>query len=1307
MESEGRGGLSAMLLAMVTAIGILLSGLVQHRPAASEGPGEKQRGEASNLHDEIKTSPATAAALSEGGSVDEPKRGSLAEFLQSRFGDCSSAGTPPVTFLIATLPDPDRSGLVYIYERNREAIQRALEALGYGLEAEFLPWPHREAAHPEDTPGVILYRHRRFNDMVAVLAIGETATAGIHRKALAAALDGVSSDVSCPLCSLRGPSCSKADISKVPRACPQHVRILGPTFSGSANSLESTLETWNLGCGLAVPSYRVVSGTATAVTPARDGILDRSYRATVLPDTTVITAMAELLHEQDAQPEDVAILHEANTTFGREVSAEASSWLSIPFPLHIHRIAEAHQQATADDADTLWPRRKVLPLPDQDKGNPGNFFDSPSGTELTSRDLVLTNILETLMRERIRYVGLFATDVLDRLFLAREIRSHCPDTRLITFGADVLYEYPAYRADVEGMTILTTYPLFSMNQLWTPPHVGDTQRLEFPSATAQGVYNATLALMLPDIVGTVSFPPNSRISQATVTLQSTDPARSGTLAVRTQIKDRGVYRFEGIQPGPYGISIDADGLASFRGQLFRLPGSTAEVNVQLEYHSSRVTPESSRALPRLTEYAKPFARAPLDKIAPPVWVMAAGWNGLWPVAVRDHAWTRHAQIGDIAYEPTHHPPLRWPSGLMFEIAFSVVVVVALLFWSALGGRSLVRRRQESIALLQPILSLLQRPGFSSQPASLPPECVRPRLTMQFAVWSTLYGMTLTCMLTFVAPGILSWLVSPFREWYRDHGLSLMRTDLLSRAAAYLGMVIFPIFIILGAWRQCDLAWVLWKAVRSSPVPPWAARANTTMARNVRLFLARWAHSERHKATGTAAGKRLARWVRRQVALDDVARRLEREWNAAVRVWYLIVTTSGFLFWPFLVFAIALPHLFPGGNAGLGLMFALLRTRALDSGLSPLLPMLFIGTAAITLALYNLARCRMVEQIRQPESFVEHFATGPIRNLEIMVRDMVKRPAVMLPGFWVVATILVVMMILEFRGTTVPGVDGLRYDNVFAAGAVFLYIGLMVSYARFVGVWVIFRRLLGTAADQWFAAGFKRWGRDAAREGEEARRGDPNGAVVALVNLGQVLVGRDVVRALSTQELLTRARTDHTIALEKLTDGDHDSAIIARARVQASLCEFGRRYSPHTESGASSLREGDDIDAAAEFAAGCMTLFIQPVMGQLRRLVSFVTIGLMLLLAAVTSYPFGGKQSILTLCWGMVVLLVPVSFVVFLQMEKDPVLSMLSGTEAGRVTWSRQLFGRVGAHVVVPLLGIFGAQWSRGFGSIVRALLGGA
>ena len=117
---------------------------------------------------------------------------------------------------------------------------------------------------------------------------------------------------------------------------------------------------------------------------------------------------------------------------------------------------------------------------------------------MQAAELTLSNLLSTISREQYGYVGIVATDVRDATFLAREVRDHCPATVLFTLNSDLLYAYPDVNSATRGMIIVTPYPLFNLEQLWTYGYGGGKTRLQFSNQASEGVYNATLALLHQD-----------------------------------------------------------------------------------------------------------------------------------------------------------------------------------------------------------------------------------------------------------------------------------------------------------------------------------------------------------------------------------------------------------------------------------------------------------------------------------------------------------------------------------------------------------------------------------------------------------------------------------------------------------------------------------------------------------------------------------------------------------------------------------------------------------------------------------------
>jgi hypothetical protein len=447
--------------------------------------------------------------------------------------------TLPVEFLIATVPDPKDSSLGYLFDRYLAAIQRALETAGYVLDRFELPWAakddgeatrvanlvidrleigkpakseHKVASNlrlNERAPGIVLFRrndepskHRlsptRVADLLVIFLIGETPTSGVHKNALTNALNQVV------------PFCQKDTSTSY---C-KHFRILGPTFSGSTDSIVNAVRMWDGRPPNSV--FTLISGSATSIDKMdfeerfkKIGNTTASFDSTLAPDKRRLDAFEQFLNENHIRRREVAILTEGSTAFGANLRAALAekqkpleaeeSIRSLTYPLHISQLRVAAEKAKANSKDVGFDATRTVPrnlkLSLEETTNAKDVIANVSQFETFSTELALSGLLTTISREGIRYVGIIATDIRDQIFLAREIRRRAPNTVLFTFGSDLLYLHSDVNFDFQGMLLFTSYPLFSMNQVWTNPERGSQFRVQFPDESSQGIYNATLQLV--------------------------------------------------------------------------------------------------------------------------------------------------------------------------------------------------------------------------------------------------------------------------------------------------------------------------------------------------------------------------------------------------------------------------------------------------------------------------------------------------------------------------------------------------------------------------------------------------------------------------------------------------------------------------------------------------------------------------------------------------------------------------------------------------------------------------------------------
>ena len=420
-------------------------------------------------------------------------------------------GNIAVEFLIATVPDPIDSNARWQFDPIYDSIQRAVSAKGYSFDRFYIPdWDpsrnpdadqRRVGGLHERLPGVVLFR-RNDNAFLVVLLAFETATGGVHPIALRRALLTVAQ---------WSAECRKSDRAvEMPCTGPvatDDIRILGPTFSGSIPSIGAAIDA--VIADGTTPHFTIVSGAATSdinrqllETPERNGTV--RYSATVLSDKELLNALSGFLAEHVDRGR-MAVLVESNTAYGESLRTSLLSQNDntlcrngctvLPFPLHISRLRNAVDNG-ASVANSPATLRRGVPLSLDEPSNPEDQMPSmaPRLTS-SSTDVAISQILNTIEREDIAVIGLFATDARDKLFLAQQIMLQSPNALLFTMDGDLLFTHPDFVRYTRGMIVASSYPLFTGTQLWKPTATGTAIRQQFVSASAQGVYNAGLALL--------------------------------------------------------------------------------------------------------------------------------------------------------------------------------------------------------------------------------------------------------------------------------------------------------------------------------------------------------------------------------------------------------------------------------------------------------------------------------------------------------------------------------------------------------------------------------------------------------------------------------------------------------------------------------------------------------------------------------------------------------------------------------------------------------------------------------------------
>ncbi|MFN8546095.1 MAG: hypothetical protein U0807_18090, partial [Candidatus Binatia bacterium] len=460
--------------------------LASDRPAGSSSPGAQAHG----------PRPTTEPESHASGNRDaSAARGRVTDLLEEFFALPPSEDDPQARFdrargtwrerggavLIATLPDPAESKVGYTFDQQVEALESAAAARGYVLNGFRLPWrvggesPEQRwtasAGGPNDTatratwesprsrghtqPGAILFRGtkprpRPDENPLLVLVVGETPTRGVQVQALTTALD------------------LARDLAPADGAV--RLTIVGPMFSGGAHSVATVVEKWRSAAARVTTHVRIISGTLTSITAAKElrtlahaSAGHITFTALDLPVKWALATMHRFVRQHGDG--GIAMLVELGTAFGaasrQPGKGQEQEVEYLSYPLHIAHIRSAFEKAQGRDGGTRIrsiEARNALELPLEfvrDAETPPSFL--PENAAIVAERL-LAQKLDLLRAQHCKFVGIVGTDAYDRIFVARMVRRHVPDAQLFMIGSDVLYLHPSYTSDLLGMWVGSTDP---------------------------------------------------------------------------------------------------------------------------------------------------------------------------------------------------------------------------------------------------------------------------------------------------------------------------------------------------------------------------------------------------------------------------------------------------------------------------------------------------------------------------------------------------------------------------------------------------------------------------------------------------------------------------------------------------------------------------------------------------------------------------------------------------------------------------------------------------------------------------------
>jgi hypothetical protein len=110
-----------------------------------------------------------------------------------------------------------------------------------------------------------------------------------------------------------------------------------------------------------------------------------------------------------------------------------------------------------------------------------------------------------------------------------------------------------------------------------------------------------------------------------------------------------------------------------------------------------------------------------------------------------------------------------------------------------------------------------------------------------------------------------------------------------------------------------------------------------------------------------------------------------------------------------------------------------------------------------------------------------------------------------------------------------------------------------------------------------------------------------------------------------------------------------------------------------------------------------------VIARIGQNVLFIMGAVLLLLCSHVLYPFQSKQRVMAFIWTDILVGMAVVLTVLVQFERDAVVSRISSTTPGKISWDRDFVSKLVVYGLVPLLGLFATQFPEVGGTLLRWL----
>jgi hypothetical protein len=410
------------------------------------------------------------------------------------------------------------------------------------------------------------------------------------------------------------------------------------------------------------------------------------------------------------------------------------------------------------------------------------------------------------------------------------------------------------------------------------------------------------------------------------------------------------------------------------------------------------------------------------------------------------------------------------------------------------------------------------------------------------------------------------------------------------------------------------------------------------------------------ATGLFSKREQVRWPRRVLAALVVLVCLAPLWNQIEK-------------WMILRWSLGAPGLF------------YLRAYDYGNGLSPFLPLEWLAGALFAWLFIELKRQNLRE--RQRVSWL-----GPtdreaaLNGSEGRLIEIERLLGSGLPWGWICFVVVMVLLslVVPFWKATQPIAESAGFGRFVLALLVFIFVLSVTSFYRFARSWHLLRHVLGRLEHCGCRRSFEKL--------SKIVHWNPMKSFVwyspsfrGLAHPIELLEKFEKrTDSLWLQPLVSRLRGELKEALGcegSKRVGDEGRA---REKVEDTLVMIRNELAQHEL-----LRRAEDLDALL------IVNYLRKIFAQLRYALMGAMVPTLLLLGGLSSYTFVPRHYLWVLFWCAIMLASILSLVIFVQMDRDFVLSRISGTPPGKVTLDRAFVSNIFTYAILPLAAVISSQ----------------